>query len=468
MAEDKTLQGTLSGTMSGTTTGSKRADTLNAKLRRRLIEIQEEYEDEDFTREALYTIDNYELEDIDAEIARYKSIRSGEPIADAPKTPEEGRAEDRSRQMMYNEISSDISDFIRDAKGEVQYDEKGEPMKFDPNDSNDVGMLKNEMAVNHPELSWEEINAAVDERTQVEKDKQPEGRGAVEEDNAGSDFDFGLKSSEQVQEEIRNREPNAEPNILERAASGLRNFDYGNIFASPRQQEGQPYERRGNPWNPFSGPAAAVEPAAVEPTEGVPQYVKGERFDRFKQGIEDKLSQTKVYENTMTEPPGTQDVTAMQPGGPPPAEERYPDKIIGGRGKLGAVVENTPGKYKNLIENAADANGIPRRLFSAMLDQESDHFAEDVITGTRKSGAGAGGIGQFMPATAKERGVNAFDPKSAIPGSAEYLKELYDEFGSWELALAAYNSGPGRVRQYGGIPPFNETQNHVRIIMANA
>ena len=70
--------------------------------------------------------------------------------------------------------------------------------------------------------------------------------------------------------------------------------------------------------------------------------------------------------------------------------------------------------------------------------------------------------------TAKGLGVNAFDPASSIDGAARYLSSLTQQFGSTPLALAAYNAGAGTVRQYGGIPPYPETQNYVRSVMSKA
>jgi len=99
-------------------------------------------------------------------------------------------------------------------------------------------------------------------------------------------------------------------------------------------------------------------------------------------------------------------------------------------------------------------------LFTAMIRKESGFDAHAV------SPAGAGGLGQLMPETARELGVSdVFSPRDNLDGSARYLTAMLDEFGSPALALAAYNAGPGAVRQYGGIPPFAETHAYVADIL---
>lgn len=78
-----------------------------------------------------------------------------------------------------------------------------------------------------------------------------------------------------------------------------------------------------------------------------------------------------------------------------------------------------------------------------------------------ESPKGALGLGQLLPETAAGLGVDPLDPTQNLLGAARYLREQVDTFGSLELALAAYNAGPGAVSKYGGVPPFAETERYV-------
>lgn len=118
--------------------------------------------------------------------------------------------------------------------------------------------------------------------------------------------------------------------------------------------------------------------------------------------------------------------------------------------------------YANLFTGAAARHGVDASLLAAVASTESN-FNPGAV-----SPAGAQGLMQFMPATASGLGVSPLDPASAVDGAARYLKSLTGQFGSTELALAAYNAGPGTVSRYGGIPPFPETQNYVRTVMSKA
>ena len=116
----------------------------------------------------------------------------------------------------------------------------------------------------------------------------------------------------------------------------------------------------------------------------------------------------------------------------------------------------------NYIEMAtaiAREEGVDPDLFLRLIQQESS-FNPDAV-----SSAGAIGLGQLMPGTAADLGVDPYEPEENLRGSARYLRQQLDEFGDTRIALAAYNAGPGNVRKYGGIPPFEETQNYVSKIL---
>ena len=117
--------------------------------------------------------------------------------------------------------------------------------------------------------------------------------------------------------------------------------------------------------------------------------------------------------------------------------------------------------YRQMATDAARRYGIPVDLFLAQINQESRFNPQAV------SPAGAIGLGQIMPGTAKELGVDPRDPAQNLEGSARYLSQQYRKFGDWGTALAAYNAGPGAVSKYGGVPPYKETQNYVRTILGN-
>jgi soluble lytic murein transglycosylase-like protein len=120
--------------------------------------------------------------------------------------------------------------------------------------------------------------------------------------------------------------------------------------------------------------------------------------------------------------------------------------------------------YASEITAAAKANGLDPALLAGLIKQESN------FNPTAGSPAGARGLAQLMPATAAGLGVtNVLDPVQSINGGAKYLAQQLKTFGGdVAKALAAYNAGPGAVQRFGGIPPYAETQNYVRIVQANA
>ena len=116
--------------------------------------------------------------------------------------------------------------------------------------------------------------------------------------------------------------------------------------------------------------------------------------------------------------------------------------------------------YASLFASAGAKHGISPALLTAVARAESGFNA-----GARSS-AGAAGLMQLMPATARGLGVDPRKPAEAVDGAARLLKSHLQRFGATELALAAYNAGPGAVAKYGGVPPYKETQAYVAKIMA--
>ncbi|KJZ20098.1 lytic transglycosylase domain-containing protein [Loktanella sp. S4079] len=116
------------------------------------------------------------------------------------------------------------------------------------------------------------------------------------------------------------------------------------------------------------------------------------------------------------------------------------------------------GPFMAIARDAAARHGVPANLFLRLIQQESGWNA------TAVSVKGALGLAQLMPQTAAVLGVDPHDPVQNLEGGARYLRQQYDAFGNWRLALAAYNAGPGAVQRYGDVPPYSETQNYVRVI----
>jgi hypothetical protein len=134
-----------------------------------------------------------------------------------------------------------------------------------------------------------------------------------------------------------------------------------------------------------------------------------------------------------------QDMSSLRPAG-----------LRGASGGLAGV------PYANLFEQAGAKHGVSPKLLAAVAKVESGYDPKAV------SKAGAQGLMQLMPATARGLGVNnAFDPAQAVNGAAKLLASHLREFKSVPLALAAYNAGGGAVHRYDGIPPFAETQAYV-------
>ncbi len=116
--------------------------------------------------------------------------------------------------------------------------------------------------------------------------------------------------------------------------------------------------------------------------------------------------------------------------------------------------------FDGLFDGATQRYGLPAGLLKAVARAESG------LDPAARSHAGAMGLMQLMPGTARELGVDPTVPSQAVDGAARLLRSHLDKFGSVPLALAAYNAGPGAVRRYAGIPPYGETQAYVRRVQS--
>ncbi len=136
--------------------------------------------------------------------------------------------------------------------------------------------------------------------------------------------------------------------------------------------------------------------------------------------------------------------------------------VAGAGGSVAGSGES--GEYESLIDQAAARNGLDPAVLHGLIEQESG------FDPSAASSAGASGLTQLMPGTASSLGVaNPLNPAESIEGGARYLGQLMTQFGgNTEDALAAYNAGPGAVQQYGGIPPYAETQSYVSKVLGNA
>ena len=422
MAQDTTLQNTLSGT----SYKSKPLNTADAKLRRRLIEVQEKYKDEEFTKRALYQIDNYDPEDIQSEMDRYKQMVQGAPAAADEET---GRVEDRQRQMLYNDVISTLNEVAVDKNGRVMTDENEQPIKiFNPNDPGDVAALKNDLAANYEGISYDEIVGAVSERL-----PQQEGgeQAPVEEENIGSDFSFGAldpRSGNSLLGKMTKHIPGWE---------WLGNGGYGapapyeqevpnDMFQPPQQHRPQVQNQDGSVSTVLSKSfnidgkeilmPTIINGKKVSDEEAIKHYrktgenlgkfnsveeanaagqriheqeagqVKGARMDSFIQGVEDRFSETKTYDNTMAEPPGLNGMGTVAPNQPPPAEERYPGGVVESWDKpndvSGLPIEEGKKTYQQSREELKDVDVLSEdykpRTLSQVPEQEIETYKQYV------------------------------------------------------------------------------------------
>jgi len=165
---------------------------------------------------------------------------------------------------------------------------------------------------------------------------------------------------------------------------------------------------------------------------------------------------------------GSQGVVSIAPHtttqGPAPAGQTkafFPDYLIEAAKDAAAEAPSDSGDLDALIEGAAAKYGVEPGLVKAVVRAESG------FNPTAVSPAGARGLMQLMPGTARALGVSdPFDAGQSVDAGVRYLKQQLDRFGDVRLALAAYNAGPAAVAKYGGVPPYRETRNYVNRVLS--
>jgi hypothetical protein len=196
-----------------------------------------------------------------------------------------------------------------------------------------------------------------------------------------------------------------------------------------------------------------------------------EKLDRRAEQQDLQQEQLEAYARFLGQTTGTTDVSGFEDGagGFPSADETYPvteedsanaQRLFGEDASVEQMIIETAEKYET--HAGVGAAGLTpltwRILFQSLIKQES-RFNNAAV-----SHVGAMGLCQLMPGTAADLGVDPRDPWQNLDGGARYILAQLKSYGRIDFALAAYNAGPGNVNKYGGVPPFDETQNYVRRI----
>ncbi|MFT8870887.1 MAG: lytic transglycosylase domain-containing protein [Sporolactobacillus sp.] len=188
-------------------------------------------------------------------------------------------------------------------------------------------------------------------------------------------------------------------------------------------------------------------------------------FQLLLESMGEELSAGETRQQATDTPPGTAAESALWQllAGQTASSSVLPSNVAA---EPTAAAAKTPSvsAYDTIINQMASKYSVPASLIQSVISAESGGDSRAV------SRAGAQGLMQLMPATARALGVtDVFDPTQNIEGGTKYLRELLDTFnGNTRLAVAAYNAGAGSVKEYGGVPPYAETQNYVVKVLDGA